>query len=194
MASRPFRTRGEITHGEGRPSRLPQGQRWRVEGGRGRLRGVLVVRLFTCPHTRVAVCSYTVDVAGAWLLNAVDEKSGRHVAHSPWPLYVAAGATHPPSSEMVGDDMVLAAAGAEVSFVFLSRDRRSNRQLYGGEAWQASVTGPMPHPQPLPVKLVDHGDGSYGCSYVVGAAADSTHHTSSLRLGQHSRPVSLSWL
>eukprot|EP00966_Prymnesium_polylepis_P236572 5471397-Prymnesium_polylepis.2 len=68
--------------------------------------------------------------------------------------------------------MVLGVAGSELAFDIVSADRRGNRQLFGGEPWRVSLTGPMPRPEPVDVSVTDRGDGSYRCVYVPRVAGE----------------------
>ena len=46
----------------------------------------------------------------------------------------------------------------------LSRDAHGNQQLFGGEPWVSTLTGPMPQSECLAVRIDDKGDGIYLCS------------------------------
>ena len=87
-------------------------------------------------------------------------------------VLVAPGPTYAPSSFLRGHELGKAVAGELTSFTVQSRDGRGNPQLFGGEPWAATITGPYPHAEPLDVQLADRGDGTYKGELTMAVAGE----------------------
>ena len=119
------------------------------------------------------VATYSVATTGRYELQVYCLKSGKQIKGSPWMVLVAPGPTYAPSSFLRGHELGKAVAGRADELHGTEPGRgRGNPQLFGGEPWAATITGPYPHAEPLDVQLADRGDGTYKGELTMAVAGE----------------------